>query len=193
MKRRRQQGMSLIELLVSVSILGILAAIGIPSFQHWVRNSRIRTAAESIQNGLRQARTEASQRGTNVRFELLATGGADWQICVLNGAANCTTTGVTPLQTYTSGATNNVVKINVATTIGDVTTQLGGGVPANSGITYNTMGRPIAYGGTDIARVDASSNVAGDEWLITLISAGGMVRMCDPNHNLNGTTLGCSP
>lgn len=89
MKSRSQQGMSLIELLVSVSILGILAAIGIPSFQQWVRNSRIRTAAESIQNGLRQARSEAGQRGTNVRFEMLATGAADWQVCVLNGVANC--------------------------------------------------------------------------------------------------------
>lgn len=192
MKSRSQQGMSLIELLVSVSILGILAAIGIPSFQQWVRNSRIRTAAESIQNGLRQARSEAGQRGTNVRFEMLATGAADWQVCVLNGVANCSAAGATRLQTYTSGATNNVVQINVATAPGNLAAQLGGGVPANSGITYNAMGRPTAYG-TDIARIDASSNVATDEWLITLISAGGMVRMCDPNQKLNGTTLGCSP
>jgi len=191
MYARRQRGMSLIELLVSVAILAILAAIGIPSFQQWVRNSRIRSTAESIQNGLRLARSEAAQRGANVRFEFLANGNADWRVCALNGAANCSGAGATVIQQYTSGASNNVVRLNVATTAGDLSAQLGGGVPANSGITYNAMGRPAAPG-TDIARIDTSTSVATDRWLITLISTGGMVRMCDPNPNVHGTPLGCS-
>ena len=51
-----QLGLTLPELLIGIAILGILASVGLPSFQSWMVDTKIRTAAESIQNGLQRAR-----------------------------------------------------------------------------------------------------------------------------------------
>ncbi|WP_287655570.1 GspH/FimT family pseudopilin, partial [Accumulibacter sp.] len=67
------RGFSLVELLVGMAILGVLLAIAMPAFSNWLRNARVRTAAESVQNGLQLARAEAVRRNTSVRFQLVTT------------------------------------------------------------------------------------------------------------------------
>ena len=193
MTSSRQEGMSLIELLVSMAILAVLAVIGIPSYQQWVRNTRIRNASESVQNGLRLARSEAAQRSANVRFELASTSTADWTVCVLNGATTCGGAGTSAIQTFVSGGGASNIQLDVATTPGNLGTQLTTGIPTNSGITFTALGRPSAYGTTDLARIDATSGQAGDRWLITTISSGGMVHMCDPQLHLSVSPQGCIP
>lgn len=192
MKPLRQHGMSLIELLVVVSVLAILGALGVPSYQQWVRNSRIRAAAESLQNGLRIARSEAAQRGTNVRFELTSVTNPSWEVCALNGAANCEATGATAITNYsaTEGATG--IELGVANTQGDLSAPLSMGIPANSGVTFGALGRPTSYGANDLARIDISSGVANDRSLVTTISSGGMVRMCDPKLSTDVSPQGCT-
>lgn len=188
-----QEGMSLIELLISMAILAILVVIGVPSYQQWVRNTRIRNASESVQNGLRLARSEAAQRSANVRFELTSTSTADWTVCVLNGAATCGGAGTSNIQTFVSSGSANNIQLDVATTPGNLGTQLTTGIPANSGVTFTALGRPSAYGTTDLARIDATSGQAGDRWLVTTISSGGMVHMCDPQLHQSVSPQGCIP
>ena len=65
-----QHGFSLVELIVAVAIMGILFGLAIPSYKDWIQNTRIRTAAESIQNGIQKARSEALIRNTFVEFNL---------------------------------------------------------------------------------------------------------------------------
>ncbi|MDG2537283.1 GspH/FimT family pseudopilin [Dyella jiangningensis] len=192
MKSRRQRGMSLIELLVVVSVLAILAAIGVPSYQQWVRNSRIRTAAESLQNGLRIARSEAAQRGSNVRFELTSATNASWEVCALNGGSTCEDAGATTITSYVASEGATGIELGVANAQGTLTTPLSLGIPANSGITFGSLGRPTSYGAKDLARIDVSSGVANDRSLITTISSGGMVRMCDPRLNTDTSPQGCT-
>ena len=76
---KRAGGFTLVELMITVAILALLLIAGIPSFREWLRNTHIRTAAESIQNGLRYARGEASSRGANVRFEFTSAGAGGWR------------------------------------------------------------------------------------------------------------------
>jgi type IV fimbrial biogenesis protein FimT len=45
---------------------GILLALAMPGFSNWLRNARVRTTAESVQNGLQLARAEAVRRNTPV-------------------------------------------------------------------------------------------------------------------------------
>ena len=45
-RRRRQSGVTLIELLVTISIFGIMLAVGIPTASRWLLANRARGASE---------------------------------------------------------------------------------------------------------------------------------------------------
>lgn len=195
MKRRtrRPWGFSLVELMVSLLVIVILVLIGIPSYQTWIRNSRIRTAAESIQNGLRIARSEASQRGANVRFEFNSTTGtgADWTVCALGTATTCGGVGATAIQSYSSNEGAADVRVGADTAIGSYTTALTGGASTGTGVTFTALGRPSAYGTDSIIRIDAGSTQANLRRLVVTLSSGGLTRMCDPQLALTVSPQGC--
>lgn len=201
-----QHGVSLIEMMVAVAILAILVMLGIPSYQQWTLNTRIRTVTESIQNGLRLARNEASQQARYVRFQLNSA--TSWQVCQLpasaasaKAATDCSSaTGI--IQSWNSPSASNV-QVGASTAVKDVAsssssgstykTIVSGGVPA--GITFDALGRPTAYGSGSILRIDATAANASlqsnSRRLVTTISAGGMVNMCDPAFTLSKNVMGC--
>jgi type IV fimbrial biogenesis protein FimT len=61
-----QTGLSLIELMITLTILAILLTVGIPSFQSTAAKNRLATSASQFQGALALARTEAIRRGTRV-------------------------------------------------------------------------------------------------------------------------------
>ena len=77
------RGFTLIELMVALAIVALLLFLGMPSFSTFVRNSEIRSTAESIINGLRAANTTAANRNGRVTFEFTTPGSADWQFWAL--------------------------------------------------------------------------------------------------------------
>ncbi len=70
----RQQGFTLIELMITLLIFGILLSLAGPPFQAWVRGTQLRTYAESFQSAVQLARAEAIKRNTYV--ELILTNGS---------------------------------------------------------------------------------------------------------------------
>lgn len=189
-----RRGFSLIELMVTIAVFAVLVMLGVPSYEQWILNSRIRNASESIQNGLRLARNEATQRNANVRFELTsAAGTADWTVCTQPTAAtSCSSAGAVPIQSFVASGGAGTVLIGVSTAIAQSTTYgtgLTGGLP--DGITFNPLGRPTAYGTTSLLRIDAYATQAGSRRLVTTISPGGQVRMCDPQLPLSTSPQGC--
>lgn len=76
MLSHKQRGMSLIELLIALTILGILMAISVPAFQGTVERRKLVGAAESLFAGLQYARSEAIKRNETVRFQVST--GANW-------------------------------------------------------------------------------------------------------------------
>jgi type IV fimbrial biogenesis protein FimT len=58
MYKIKQAGFSLIEMMIVVAILGITASVAIPSYRTWIQNTKVRTGAESIMNGIQKARSE---------------------------------------------------------------------------------------------------------------------------------------
>jgi type IV fimbrial biogenesis protein FimT len=70
----RQHGFTLIELMITLLIFGILLSLAGPPFQAWVRGTQLRTYAESFQSAVQLARAEAIKR--NAYVELILTNDA---------------------------------------------------------------------------------------------------------------------
>ncbi len=188
----RQAGMTLIELMVAITIIGILVILGTPMYSQWMTNSRIRSAGESIQNGLRIARDQAVQLGKPARFELTsATGLPDWTVCLPLAATPNSCTGGEPVQVFNSGSsTGTRVGTSTALVFG---TDVSGTVSTGSGVTFNSLGRPTTAAA--IARIDISSaQGSSPRRLVAVVNAGGSVRMCDPALTQStNTPQGCGP
>jgi type IV fimbrial biogenesis protein FimT len=204
-----QFGVSLLELMVAVAIGSILLLLGIPSFQSWIQNTQVRTAAESVLNGMQIARAEAVRRNTNVRFNMTdATGMVTWTVgceTVLPMQANgdeCP--AVIQSRAGNEGGTNARVGISVAayptgTPPSSYFNDPGAGAGLPAGVTFNGLGRVPAKNldGTvnsdDITLVsvtNAQSSTA--RRMVIVVRNGGQIRMCDPALQLSSNPQGCS-
>lgn len=70
------RGFTLVELMVSLVVLSILLAIGIPSFKSIIADQRVRAATTDLQSALTLARVEAVKRGVVVT--LRPASGQEW-------------------------------------------------------------------------------------------------------------------
>jgi len=170
-----QYGFTLVEMLIGITILAILVAVGLPSYTAWIQNTQIRNATESVLNGMQLARNEAVRRNTNVQLVLGAQ--STWTISVPSTAEQIQT------RDYRAGSKN----VTVAATPGNATT-----------ITFSSLGRVVA-------NADASATITQLDFdvptsilaatasrdLRILVSAGGNVRMCDPTVNDASDTRYC--
>jgi type IV fimbrial biogenesis protein FimT len=64
--RRSSRGFTLIELIVGITILGIVLAIGVPSFGSVIRKNRLASQVNEYSVALNMARSEAYKRGLPV-------------------------------------------------------------------------------------------------------------------------------
>lgn len=180
------RGFTLIELMITLAVLGMLIMIALPNMGTWLQNTQIRTSAEAMQAGLQLARAEALKRNTTVRFQLvnsltsscaLTTSGRNWVVSLADPSGLCNmdasdTVAPQIIQKRSSaeGSPNAVV------------TATGG-----SSVVFNGLGRPAAGSLTEINVTNpnngACKTAAGNEPMRCLriaVNAGGAVRMCDP-------------
>lgn len=188
---RRQNGVSLIELMIGIVIVSLLMVMGVPSFSLWMQNTQTRSAAESILNGLQVARTEAVRRNTPVRFSLTdASGTVAWTVDCVNVTADCPA----GIQTRSAGEGGSNARTGIAVATGVLGTPLAAGTALPAGVTFDGLGRvPTANIGTDIARVDVTNAVnANVRRMVILVGSGGQTRMCDPALVLANNPQGCA-
>lgn len=160
------KGLTLIELLVSISVTAIVLAVGVPTFKTWVQNMYIRTTTEYVQIGLQLARMEAVQRNTSTRFTLAGTSTTAWTVDVDGGAV---------IQSRPIGE-NSATVTNLTLT------------PTNAvQVTFNRLGRVIANSDSSATlsqiELDVPTTLLASAYsreLRVVISSGGQIRMCNP-------------
>lgn len=177
----RQSGMTLVELMVTISIAAILASVATPSFTSFLRNTEVRGSAESLTQGLQFARTEAVRRNQQVCFDWSGSG-TGWTVstgCALSP-------GSVPASNVVQTSPNREGSIATVVTMTPA---------AGRRVTFNAYGRvvPNPAGGASITRIDVNAANAGLQRRI-LVSAGdssGRIFVCDPSAPA-GTQMACS-
>jgi type IV fimbrial biogenesis protein FimT len=190
--RGRLRGFTLIELMVTISLLAILVVLAVPAFTTWIKNAQIRTAAEALQGGMRTAQAEALRRNRQVVMAFTNSAPASGATAAANGK-NWTLQTVAQFgetSEYISGG--GVAETNSAVTIAGTTTTPAGSVNA---VCFNAAGRlaeNASPGVTSASCVAATTSfnidqTNGDRPLRVVLQLGGQVRMCDPKRLLSST------
>ena len=74
--KRVRSGFTLIELVVTLTVVTILVAVAVPTYIDYIARSRVRNAAESLVNQLALARAEAMRLHRNVLVTFNSSAGA---------------------------------------------------------------------------------------------------------------------
>src|SRR5882762_2785931 len=166
-RRRPQRGFTLIEIMISLTVLGILLMVALPSFGTWLQNQQLRAASEATLNGLQVARAAAIQR--NVLVQFVSGPGTGWSV------AEVATPVVVQSRAHEEGSPNAVLDVTPA----GATT-----------VTFAPLGSVVANAdplSPTVTKFDVSNPAGGScqpggpmRCLRVTISGGGSLRMCDP-------------
>jgi type IV fimbrial biogenesis protein FimT len=74
----KEPGFTLVELLITIVVLTIVLAAGVPAFQSFIKNNRVTAQANDLVSTIQLARSEALKRGTNT------------VVCASDDQAKCT-------------------------------------------------------------------------------------------------------
>lgn len=93
--RKFSQGVTVIELMITLVVVGILASIAVPSYNEFMKRSKLTGAAEKVFGHLQYARSESIASGKDIFVYFEETSGANWCIGVSDddvAGCGCSTT-----------------------------------------------------------------------------------------------------
>lgn len=191
----RLRGFTLVELMITISVLALLVLASVPSLQGWVFNGRVRTSAESLQNGLRLAQAEAARQSRQVVFGLtvaapalnaaMAANGRNWLVQTvpsLIDAAGSSYLRGGPLADVTGGVTLTGPAVICFSSAGGLVANAAPGA-AGAGVPACALPVPPAGGGPAVVTYDVA-HASAERRLRVTVSVSGRVRMCDPDKAL---------
>lgn len=175
------RGFTIVELLVTVTVLGIVLMLGLPNLSAWLQNTQIRNSAEATVSGLQLARTEALRRNRQVRFNLVDTldascslvaTGSSWVVSMADPTGKCnvdpsdtTDPFVVQKRSGQDGSQNVAISASASTVFFN-------GLGSASGVLQIAVTNP---GG------GACQSAAGPMRCLQVnVGSSGSVRMCDP-------------
>lgn len=181
-----QRGFNLIELMITVVVLGILLMVGLPAYTDWMQNLKIRSAAESVQNGLQVARSTAIARNTQVSLVFPVDGDLGYIVYSPISPSNLPPDFRAPDPLLI----NEVRRYNQAEDAAgaSVVVAPAGGYMVTFGALGNVVINPD--GSAILSQIDVDSatrpsvSEPGIRPLRIVINPGGSTRSCDPHPNV---------
>lgn len=167
--RLHERGFTLIEMMIAVTVTGILLVLAVPALRGVMENTRIRANAESLKYGMDLARQEAVRRNTQVEFAVVDEG---WVVRVPTADDSAP-----QLHAGTGREASDLIDLTIAPD---------DDVPAR--ITFDSFGRALATNPADdsapITQIDIESvnpsGLSGYRPLRVQVLPGGASRLCDP-------------
>lgn len=179
-------GYTLIEMAVVIAIVAILMGLAAQNYRVWVANTQIRTAAETLVEGLSAARNEAIRRNRTINFRLMSDlsdgckasdTGTSWVVSVNDPTGKCDhdiSENDEPFIVAKKAASERTAMVTIVALATDGS--------AASSVVFNGVGRVVLGGALARIDVDSSALVAeASRDLRIVVSSGGMIRMCDPD------------
>lgn len=193
----RHAGFSVIELMIAIVLIGVLLTMGLPAFNTYLNNLKLRTAAQSFLAGIQMARGEAIRRNANVDFVLTNddVSGPNFDTVTPLASGQNWLIRTSDLATYVEGKSSMEGSGRSAGEASPV--QLAGTV---AGMTFNglgatTLGATAIFQFTNPAGGACATDGGPMRCLNVVISPGGQSRICDPAvtpaQTAAGDTRGC--
>ena len=204
LKTGTTRGFTLVELMVGITIVGVVIAMGMPGFTTYLQGSKLANSAYSYLSGIQLARAEAIRRNLPVQFILtddpisnpniqntaaLNPAGQNWVVRVSSDP-----TGPNPPFTlvqaksaqegaYSSAGVSSVLVVGTAT------------LPAvfDGSITFNGFGATGATYWLDLSNPKGGACAPAGPMRCprVRVTAGGQVSVCDPNVTVVGDSRAC--
>ena len=205
--RHSMRGLTLLELLLTLTIFGFMLAIGIPNASSWLLNNRTRGASEFYADGFSMARRQAVMHNSYSRISLtpnVGSGQMDWQvdICFVSPATQCgaAEAGWSTVNAAAAndpeGAAGYKSVYRAADALPNSEVLLPSTLPEGSSQVYYT---PIGWVDTRFAqrltslRLNPAAQYATEVPAVALvITLAGMASKCDPHAPANDTRA-CPP
>jgi len=199
--RRHGGGFSLIELMIGLALLAVLLALGAPSFYTYLRNAKVRSAAENLYAGVQFARAEAVRRNAWIQLVLTTDDPIEANVSTLTLAPSAPNWAVRRIEcggiyTFIQGrAMTEGAGSNAPPAV--MTGQDAANNPVDT-VTFNGFGQSIVvnpdcttaqaptailqvtnyyFGSSDPRYADRCVDI---RCLNIQVSSGGQSRMCDP-------------
>ena len=167
--KKRQIGFTLIELIITIIIVGILGAVALPSFVAFLRNTELRSASESTLQGLQLARAEAVRRNERVRVVFNAN--TSWTVSTDAGVS-------IQSKSAREGSPNATLSF--------------GPVAAARRVTFNSIGRVVPNLDSSLSITTINFAATGSNISRRInVTTGGQIQICDPNVNTAGDPRKC--
>ena len=193
---RRARGFTLIEVLVVIVIVGILLSLGVPAWQRYIANAKIRATSSAFLAGVQTARTEAVRRNVSVDFVLT-------DAAVLDAAATASATGrgwvirTGDGVTFIEGRSLDEGGGGSATSVmvNDVNNDGAADANAVSLITFTGLGTAALPGTATVTFTNPSGGACAPagpmRCLNVTVSRGGQAKLCDPAVTTAGDSRRC--
>jgi prepilin-type N-terminal cleavage/methylation domain-containing protein len=192
MRHRRHSGFTLIELMVTVAVAVLLAALAVPSFRELIDKSRLRGATDDIVSLLNVARASAVKYGHDVNVSINSGGwcggavsagdpGSVGDLIPAATACDCTASTVTCIVGTGAQAQNSLVSSSSysGVTLANINSaiQYTSGA-AGEGLTFNSKVGSLDFGSLPSGTLVELTSPSGKYTTRVTISALGQTYVC---------------